>query len=81
MCHTIWSVLYGSIAWKAVSNDCYNYLFFSSLPSLPGRVLANGEAIWLCDASYADTKVFFRSLLAKVGDGQILYFNITELGI
>ncbi|KAL7167554.1 hypothetical protein ACSBR2_038087 [Camellia fascicularis] len=32
---------------------------------LPGRTLANGQPIWLCNAHYADSKVFSRSLLAK----------------
>lgn len=36
------------------------------LISLPGRALASGQHIWLCDAQYADMKVFCRSLLAKV---------------
>ncbi|KAH9719549.1 transcription factor GLABRA 3 [Citrus sinensis] len=33
---------------------------------LPGRALANNQPIWLCNAQYADSKVFSRSLLAKV---------------
>ncbi|CAA0812168.1 Transcription factor GLABRA 3 [Striga hermonthica] len=32
---------------------------------LPGRTLANNQAIWLCNAHVADTKIFSRSLLAK----------------
>jgi hypothetical protein len=34
---------------------------------LPGTALENGQTIWLSDAQYADSKVFSRSLLAKVG--------------
>lgn len=34
--------------------------------SMVGRAFANGETIWLCDAQYADSRVFSRSLLAKV---------------
>jgi hypothetical protein len=40
--------------------------FLLLLHSLPGGALANGQTIWLCDAQYADSKVFSRSLLAKV---------------
>ncbi|KAL6979576.1 endoglucanase 3 [Sarracenia purpurea var. burkii] len=32
---------------------------------LPGRTLANGQPIWLCNAHHADSQVFSRSLLAK----------------
>ncbi|KAK1352802.1 transcription factor EGL1-like [Heracleum sosnowskyi] len=32
---------------------------------LPGRSLAKNQTIWLCNARYADSKVFSRTLLAK----------------
>jgi hypothetical protein len=41
--------------------------YFYLLHRLPGRALANKQTIWLCNAQYADSKVFSRSLLAKVG--------------
>ena len=34
---------------------------------LPGRALADDRTIWLCNAQYAESTVFSRSLLAKVG--------------
>lgn len=43
---------------------CMSFMFSHS-QSLPGRALENGETIWLCNAQYADCKVFSRSLLAK----------------
>ncbi|KAL8087815.1 hypothetical protein AgCh_037814 [Apium graveolens] len=33
---------------------------------LPGRSLAKNQTIWLCNARYADSKVFSRTLLAKI---------------
>lgn len=42
-----------------------------SLSRLPGRTLSNGQPIWVCNAHYADSKIFSRSLLAKV---KISYF-------
>lgn len=44
-----------------------NSWFYIVLHSLPGKAFANGETIWLCNAQYADSKIFSRSLLAKVG--------------
>ncbi|GAB4861740.1 hypothetical protein Ancab_036995 [Ancistrocladus abbreviatus] len=48
---------------------------------LPGRALASGESIWLCNAHHADSKVFSRSLLAKT----VICFphmgGVVELGI
>lgn len=38
----------------------------SNVLRLPGRTLAKGQSIWLCNAHFADSKVFSRSLLAKV---------------
>ncbi|KAH7550262.1 hypothetical protein JRO89_XS13G0162400 [Xanthoceras sorbifolium] len=43
---------------------CMSFLFNIG-EGLPGRALANGQPIWLCNAHYADSKVFGRSLLAK----------------
>ncbi|XP_028769219.1 transcription factor EGL1 isoform X2 [Neltuma alba] len=43
---------------------CMSFMFNHS-QSLPGRALEKGETIWLCNAQYADSKVFSRSLLAK----------------
>ncbi|WCJ22793.1 basic helix-loop-helix (bHLH) DNA-binding superfamily protein [Euphorbia peplus] len=43
---------------------CMSFVFTPG-QSLPGKALANKETIWLCDAEYADNKVFSRSLLAK----------------
>ncbi|CAK9328848.1 unnamed protein product [Citrullus colocynthis] len=41
--------------------------FFNQGQGLPGRALANDRTIWLCNAQYAESSVFSRSLLAKVG--------------
>ncbi|KAL1366786.1 hypothetical protein HN51_020856 [Arachis hypogaea] len=43
---------------------CMSFVFYPN-QSLPGRALEIGETIWLCNAQYADSKVFSRSLLAK----------------
>ncbi|OAY62294.1 transcription factor GLABRA 3 isoform X2 [Manihot esculenta] len=43
---------------------CMSFLFNPG-ENLPGRALANKETIWLCNAQYADNRVFSRSLLAK----------------
>jgi len=42
-------------------------IFLSLSSSLPGRAQEVGDTIWLCDAQHADSKIFSRSLLAKVG--------------
>ncbi|KAE8733323.1 Anthocyanin regulatory Lc protein [Hibiscus syriacus] len=59
---------------------------FDTGQGLPGRALASGETIWLCNAQHADSKVFSRSLLAKVGTvvcfpyhGGIIELGVTEL--
>ncbi|GFZ01373.1 basic helix-loop-helix (bHLH) DNA-binding superfamily protein [Actinidia rufa] len=44
---------------------CMSFVFNVG-QGLPGRTLANGQLNWLCNAHYADSKVFTRSLLAKV---------------
>ncbi|CAA0392780.1 unnamed protein product [Arabidopsis thaliana] len=38
---------------------------FSPSQCLPGRASATGETIWLCNAQYAENKLFSRSLLAR----------------
>ncbi|XP_057510713.1 transcription factor GLABRA 3-like [Actinidia eriantha] len=43
---------------------CMSFVFNVG-QGLPGRTLANGQLNWLCNAHYADSKVFTRSLLAK----------------
>lgn len=50
-------------------------LLFQTVPRLPGRALANGQPIWVCNAHFADSKAFSRSLLARVGCC-FLYFSI-----
>ncbi|KAJ4826392.1 hypothetical protein Tsubulata_025172 [Turnera subulata] len=45
---------------------CMSFVFKLG-EGLPGRAVANEQTIWLCNAPYADSKVFSRSLLAKVG--------------
>lgn len=42
-------------------------IYLSTLHRLPGRALADSRTIWLCNAQYAESNVFSRSLLAKVG--------------
>ncbi|GAV83868.1 HLH domain-containing protein/bHLH-MYC_N domain-containing protein [Cephalotus follicularis] len=59
---------------------CMSFVFNIG-QGLPGRTLANGQPIWLCNAHYADSKVFSRSLLAKT----VLCFpflgGVIELGV
>ncbi|XP_043812980.1 transcription factor MYC1 isoform X2 [Manihot esculenta] len=64
---------------------CMSFLF-SPGQSLPGRALENRETIWLCNAQYADNKVFSRSLLAKSASIQtVVCFphlgGVAELGV
>eukprot|EP00257_Ricinus_communis_P024259 XP_015584416.1 transcription factor EGL1 isoform X1 [Ricinus communis] len=64
---------------------CMSFVFTPG-QSLPGRAFANGETIWLCNAQYADAKVFSRSLLAKSASIQtVVCFphldGVIELGI
>ncbi|OVA14033.1 Myc-type [Macleaya cordata] len=56
---------------------------FNPGQGLPGRALANGQHIWLCEAHCADSKVFIRSLLAKVGTVVCFPFlgGVVELGV
>ncbi|KAF5464263.1 hypothetical protein F2P56_014353 [Juglans regia] len=67
---------------------CMSFVF-SPGQGLPGRALANGQTIWLCNAQYADSKVFSRSLLAKSASiqtvvcfpylGGVIELGVTEL--
>ncbi|XP_050378705.1 transcription factor GLABRA 3-like isoform X2 [Argentina anserina] len=66
-----------------------SFISFSKLFSLPGRTLANGQPIWLCNAHHADSRVFTRSLLAKSASiqtvvcfpflGGVIELGVTEL--
>uniref|UniRef100_A0A2N9FVL4 BHLH domain-containing protein n=1 Tax=Fagus sylvatica TaxID=28930 RepID=A0A2N9FVL4_FAGSY len=70
---------------------CMSFMFDIG-QGLPGRTLAKGQTIWLCNAHFADSKVFSRSLLAKetlgmtrmfvcaVLDQDILDTKLTHLG-
>ncbi|KAK9274424.1 hypothetical protein L1049_019239 [Liquidambar formosana] len=67
---------------------CMSFVFNPG-QGLPGRALANGQTIWLCNAQYADSKVFSRSLLAKSASiqtvvcfphlGGVIELGVTEL--
>ncbi|KAK4769796.1 hypothetical protein SAY87_030328 [Trapa incisa] len=64
---------------------CMSFVFNPS-EGLPGRALANDRTIWLCNAQYADSKVFPRSLLAKSASIQtVVCFpylgGVIELGV
>ncbi|XP_022757344.1 transcription factor EGL1-like [Durio zibethinus] len=64
---------------------CMSFVFNSG-QGLPGRALANGETIWLCNAQHADSKIFSRSLLAKSASIQtVVCFpylgGLVELGV
>ncbi|KAK4797116.1 hypothetical protein SAY86_029442 [Trapa natans] len=64
---------------------CMSFVFNPG-EGLPGRALANGQTIWLCNAQYADSKVFPRSLLAKSASIQtVVCFpylgGVIELGV
>lgn len=64
---------------------CMSFVFNPG-QGLPGRALANGQTIWLCNAQYADSKVFSRSLLAKSASIQtVVCFphlgGVIELGV
>ncbi|PRQ58069.1 putative transcription factor bHLH family [Rosa chinensis] len=64
---------------------CMSFVFNIG-EGLPGRALANGKSIWLCNAQYADSKVFSRSLLAKSASIQtVVCFpylgGVVELGV
>ncbi|KAK2664096.1 hypothetical protein Ddye_002670 [Dipteronia dyeriana] len=63
---------------------CMSFVFNIG-EGLPGRALANDQPIWLCNAHYADSKVFSRSLLAKSASIQTVvcfpfFQGVVELG-
>ncbi|NP_001292635.1 transcription factor EGL1 [Cucumis sativus] len=60
--------------------------FFNQGQGLPGRALADDRTIWLCNAQYAESTVFSRSLLAKSASIQtVVCFpylgGVIELGV
>ncbi|KAF3778941.1 Transcription factor GLABRA 3 [Nymphaea thermarum] len=67
---------------------CMSFVFTPG-QGMPGRTCAAGHHIWLCDAHYADSKEFTRSLLAKSAGIQtvvcfphvdgVLEFGVNEL--
>ncbi|KAL5552062.1 hypothetical protein UlMin_002238 [Ulmus minor] len=64
---------------------CMSFVFNIG-QGIPGRTLANGQAIWLSNAHFADSKVFSRSLLAKSASIQtVVCFpfsgGVIELGV
>lgn len=64
---------------------CMSFVFNPG-EGLPGRALASKQTIWLCNAQYADSKVFSRSLLAKSASIQtVVCFpyleGVMELGV
>ncbi|XP_048422217.1 transcription factor EGL1-like [Pyrus x bretschneideri] len=64
---------------------CMSFVFNPG-EGLPGRALATGQTIWLCNAQHADSKVFSRSLLAKSASVQtVVCFpylgGVVELGV
>ncbi|GAB4834419.1 endoglucanase 3 [Ancistrocladus abbreviatus] len=64
---------------------CMSFVFNLG-QGLPGRGFLSGQPIWLCDAPYADSKVFSRSLLAKSASIQtVVSFpflgGVVELGV
>ncbi|KAG2677241.1 hypothetical protein I3760_12G089900 [Carya illinoinensis] len=64
---------------------CMSFVFNIG-QGLPGRTLANGQPTWLCNAHFADSKVFSRSLLAKSASIQtVICFpflgGVIELGV
>ncbi|CAN8248212.1 unnamed protein product [Cochlearia groenlandica] len=66
-----------------------SYVFSPNSQCLPGRALAVGETIWLCNAQYAENKLFSRSLLARSASiqtvvcfphlGGVIELGVTEL--
>lgn len=64
---------------------CMSFVFNIG-QGMPGRTLATGQPIWLCNAHLADSKVFSRSLLAKSASIQtVVCFpflgGVVELGV
>uniref|UniRef100_A0A2P2IKI5 Basic helix-loop-helix regulatory family protein n=1 Tax=Rhizophora mucronata TaxID=61149 RepID=A0A2P2IKI5_RHIMU len=63
---------------------CMSFVFNPG-QGLPGRALAERQIIWLCNAQYADSKTFSRSLLAKSASIQTVvcfphFGGVIELG-
>ncbi|KAM6584809.1 hypothetical protein CsatB_011811 [Cannabis sativa] len=54
---------------------CMSFVFKPG-QSLPSTALEKGQPIWLCNAQYADSNVFSRSLLAKVPEDHNLLQHI-----
>ncbi|KAJ4846354.1 hypothetical protein Tsubulata_027748 [Turnera subulata] len=59
---------------------CMSFVFKLG-EGLPGRAVANEQTIWLCNAPYADSKVFSRSLLAKTVVCFPHFSGVIELGV
>ncbi|KAL3604109.1 hypothetical protein D5086_004968 [Populus alba] len=59
---------------------CMSFVFNPG-EGLPGRALASKQTIWLCNAQYADSKVFSRSLLAKTVVCFPYLEGVMELGV
>ncbi|XVF51480.1 hypothetical protein PTKIN_Ptkin04bG0188400 [Pterospermum kingtungense] len=59
---------------------CMSFVFDIG-QGLPGRTLSSGQPIWLCNAHYADSKVFSRSLLAKTVVCFPFSGGVIELGV
>ncbi|KAJ6320354.1 hypothetical protein OIU78_015695 [Salix suchowensis] len=59
---------------------CMSFVFNPG-EGLPGRALTNKQPIWLCNAQYADSKVFSRSLLAKTVVCFPYLEGVIELGV
>ncbi|KAK6251311.1 hypothetical protein QUC31_008928 [Theobroma cacao] len=59
---------------------CMSFVFNIG-QGLPGRTLASGQPIWLCNAHYAESKVFSRSLLAKTVVCFPFSGGVIELGV
>ncbi|EXB37347.1 hypothetical protein L484_024273 [Morus notabilis] len=59
---------------------CMSFVFNTG-QGLPGRTLADGQPIWLCNAPFADSKVFSRSLLAKTVACFPFLGGVIELGV
>ncbi|XP_021905999.1 transcription factor EGL1-like [Carica papaya] len=64
---------------------CMSFVFNIG-QGLPGRTLTSGQPTWLCNAHFADSKMFSRSLLAKSASIQtVVCFpflgGVVELGV
>ncbi|KAK8692835.1 hypothetical protein V6N13_070440 [Hibiscus sabdariffa] len=59
---------------------CMSFVFDIG-QGLPGRTLSSGQPIWLCNAQYAESKVFSRSLVAKTVVCFPFAGGVIELGV